>query len=298
MVASYRKMGNSELLAREALLEAKSLGADVALMRLTDLRVEPCKGCMACLFKGEECRIDDDVDFFLRELLKSDGVILASPTYILSPPGIVKMLLDRMIVLQHTQKIKELSKRRRVGAVMAVATNPEKWAPLTIPLLKTFLYTAQIRVVDAMIAEAAGPGEVLLDEETMKRARSLGAAVVKALEGQEVDRGETIGCPICHSSLIRLLGGNLVECPLCGIEGKLRLVDGEVRVEFPPEQLEKCRWTTAMAVRHTVEEILPTAKRYLENLQKIRSRMARYKKEDIAVVKPERQPKATENGGS
>ncbi|RLG62999.1 flavodoxin family protein, partial [archaeon] len=121
LVASYRKMGNSEVLAREALLAARELGAEVALIRLTDLHVEPCKGCMACLFKGEPCRIEDDVDWFMNQLLESDGVVLSSPTYILSPPGIVKMLIDRMIPLQDSDKIRELAERRRVGVAIGVA---------------------------------------------------------------------------------------------------------------------------------------------------------------------------------
>lgn len=41
-------------------MEAQRLGAEIDVLRLTDLRIEPCKGCMACIFKSEECKIQDD----------------------------------------------------------------------------------------------------------------------------------------------------------------------------------------------------------------------------------------------
>ncbi len=287
LVASYRRMGNSEVLLREALLEARRRGAEVAMIRLTDLRVEPCKGCMACIFKGEPCRIEDDVDFVLDEMEGSDGVILSSPTYMLSPPGIVKMLLDRMITLQEVEKIRALAEKRRFGAVIGVATNPEGWAPFTIPMLRTLLQAAQIRVVDSMMAAAAGPGEVLLDEAVMRRARLVGARLVDAIEGRLAETppdGST--CPLCKSNIIIWRGAGLVECPTCGIKGRVTMRNGEFNLEFPEEELEKCRWTPEMAIRHTVEEIMPTAARYLKNLGEIRRRVEKYESEPITVIKP------------
>ena len=60
LVGSYRRLGNTEVLVKEALMEAQRLGAEVDILRLTDLEIKPCKGCMACVFKQEECRIQDE----------------------------------------------------------------------------------------------------------------------------------------------------------------------------------------------------------------------------------------------
>ena len=288
LVASYRKMGNSEVLAREALLAARELGAEVALIRLTDLHVEPCKGCMACLFKGEPCRIEDDVDWFMNQLLESDGVVLSSPTYILSPPGIVKMLIDRMIPLQDSDKIRELAERRRVGVAIGVATNPREWAPFTLPMLKMFLQVAQIRVIGSMLVEAAGPGEVVLDEKAMNRARELGVALVDAIEGREVSEEQGIyACPACRCDLLRWLGNGTVECPLCGIKGKITMKNGKIAIEFPEEQINTCRWKPEMAIKHTQEEILPTATEYIKKLKLIKQKLSRYQEASIETLRPE-----------
>ncbi len=109
LVGSYRNLGNTEVLVKEALMESQHYGAEVDILRLTDLRIEPCKGCMACVFKEEECRIPDGWRTFLDKLAESDAVILGAPTYLLGPAGIIKMITDRNIAfqaeaLQHTGK--------------------------------------------------------------------------------------------------------------------------------------------------------------------------------------------------
>ena len=53
--------------------------------------------------------------------------------------------------------------------------------------------------------------------------------------------------------MITLNGTTTVECPVCGIEGKLT-VDGEkVNVTFSKEQQERARWTFAGLQEHFLE---------------------------------------------
>jgi len=48
LIGSARRWGNSEVLVREALLGAQKTGASTEMLRLTDLHIEPCTGCMRC----------------------------------------------------------------------------------------------------------------------------------------------------------------------------------------------------------------------------------------------------------
>jgi multimeric flavodoxin WrbA len=42
-------MGNSEILLKQALMEAEKLsGAEVEIIRLMDLTIKPCTGCESC----------------------------------------------------------------------------------------------------------------------------------------------------------------------------------------------------------------------------------------------------------
>ena len=102
-LACGRKMGNSEIVVKEALMGAKEAGADVEIMRLMDLHIKPCTGCEGCtgrIAKGQpaECVIkDDDMAFFMEKFGTFDGLIMGAPVYFMSPPGYLKMLGDRMI---------------------------------------------------------------------------------------------------------------------------------------------------------------------------------------------------------
>lgn len=44
-----------EVLVKEALMEAQRLGAEFDVLRLTDLEIEPCKGCIL-RFQTEDCK--------------------------------------------------------------------------------------------------------------------------------------------------------------------------------------------------------------------------------------------------
>ncbi|MHA2428215.1 MAG: flavodoxin family protein [Candidatus Hermodarchaeia archaeon] len=53
-----------------------------------------CGGCFACE-TNDECIVKDDVQTFQESLLMAPGFILATPVYLMGPPGRLKCLLDR-----------------------------------------------------------------------------------------------------------------------------------------------------------------------------------------------------------
>jgi len=48
-LACGRKMSNTEILVKEALMGAEETGAEVELVRLMDLNIKPCTGCNSCV---------------------------------------------------------------------------------------------------------------------------------------------------------------------------------------------------------------------------------------------------------
>ena len=69
-----RRMGNSELLLREALMAAEELRSDieVEILRIADLDIKPCAGCKRCLrFQGglSACIQKDDPPFFFETFM-------------------------------------------------------------------------------------------------------------------------------------------------------------------------------------------------------------------------------------
>jgi multimeric flavodoxin WrbA len=77
-------------------LEASG-GIETELVRLSDYRLEPCRGCKACFAKGEEfCPLHDDRDALLAKMKDADGVVFASPNYSFQVSGLMKLFLDRL----------------------------------------------------------------------------------------------------------------------------------------------------------------------------------------------------------
>ena len=274
LVASYRKWGNSEVLVRVALRAAGEEGADTELIRLTDVKIRPCKGCMACLFKGERCAIRDGMPELLDALTEADGLVIGAPTYMLGPPGVVKMATDRLIELMHPERLRALMAKRRASGILIAATEPEGWSPFTLPLLKLFCYACAAPPVDWAVAKASGPGEVALDEGALENAKRVGYNVVRALRGEDIERPEGV-CPTCGGRLLEFLGPDKVRCPLCGVEGRLVYEDGRFSVEFRPEALEKARWELENVLKHVREVVMPTRDRYLALLPKIREALGK-----------------------
>lgn len=75
---------------------------DFETVFLSDYRLEFCLGCKLCFDKGEgHCPLKDDRDILLEKLERSDGIILATPSYAFQVTGRMKNFLDRITFIFH-----------------------------------------------------------------------------------------------------------------------------------------------------------------------------------------------------
>jgi len=272
LVGSYRRLGNTEVLVKEALMEVQRLGADVDVLRLTDLKIEPCKGCMACVFKQEECKIPDDWRVFRDRLEASDAVIIGAPTYLLGPAGIVKMIMDRNIAFH----MRTLQGGAKPGVIIGVA-GIKSWEPFTMALLNVFMFTCGIRVVDQAIFYAQGPGEILLDEAAMERARKLGKSLFQAASRTVDDQiylGEPGVCPVCHQNLFSVKNG-VLECALCQARAKPEIINNEIKLFFDQESLRVHRWSEALFEKFS-SAVFDSGPRFLREKDEIKKKAEKY----------------------
>jgi len=81
----------------------QSLGdIEYEIVALSDYRIETCRGCKACIDKGEEfCPFKDDRDVLIEKIMASDGVVFASPIYSFQVSAIMKIFLDRLGFIFH-----------------------------------------------------------------------------------------------------------------------------------------------------------------------------------------------------
>ncbi|MFH1423221.1 MAG: flavodoxin family protein [Planctomycetota bacterium] len=106
IVASPRKGGNSDILADRAAECLSNSGVTVDKVYLSDININPCKGCLRCNILGR-CVQNDDFGSFLEKLTASDAVVISSPVYFYTIPGQLKTLIDRFRSVMHVSVLKE-----------------------------------------------------------------------------------------------------------------------------------------------------------------------------------------------
>ena len=128
---SPRKKGNSETLLRAVLKGVEAAGGEVELLRLCDLRIQPCIGCGGC-DKGGECVLEDDMQELYPKILGAQRLILASPIYFYGITAQAKGFVDRCQALWNRKRLQKEKGEwrkdpRRKGFLVAVAaTHGEK----------------------------------------------------------------------------------------------------------------------------------------------------------------------------
>jgi len=90
--------GNTALILEPFLAGIREAGAEVELLYMRRLTINPCFGCYYCwLKKPGECCQRDDMDTVGPKLTKADLMVLATPLYVDGMTGALKNLLDRTI---------------------------------------------------------------------------------------------------------------------------------------------------------------------------------------------------------
>lgn len=268
LVGSARLWGNSEIVVREALLGAQEEGAKVEMLRLTDLSIEPCNGCLRCAIREELCPLDDDMEWFLAKVRESDALVLSAPTYMLGPAAIVKLILDRLLML--TPCFMKGARPTKPGATIALSGRRDLRG-VTQPFLNALVMGLGFRLADSLYVHQPGPGEVSLDDEMMVRIHELGRRLALG-EGGKSPEGNI--CPSCYGDFFVLEGGK-ATCPLCGLEAAMELVDSQVRLTFDLG-VEPWPWSYAWQKEHVEEWIRPTVPRFLAHREEIKARRKRY----------------------
>jgi NAD(P)H-dependent FMN reductase len=169
LVGSSRRLGNTDVLVTEvARAAAVEDAASVRLLRLSDLRLLACTGCMACAFQdGGACPLEDDMEFVLAEMQAAQALILGAPAYGLLPPAPVKAWADRFLMALGRQKTSALK-----PAVVVGVAGLADWSRQLLPALNGLVMAFGYRLVDSLIAYAPGPGEVLLDPANVPELRN------------------------------------------------------------------------------------------------------------------------------
>lgn len=273
LVASQRKLGNTEILVKEALMGAEEEGAQVDMLRLTDYKILPCDGLAPCVFGNERCNLEDDFNFIVDKIFASDGLVFGTPCYILESTAIVKQLIDRVFSVNFR------SQARGKPAVIIVPYATRGWTPFAFLQPNILLLFLGMEVIDRALIQAQAMNEVVLYERALAKARSMGQELVRAIKSGDTSYcGEPGICPICHDRVLRVLRDDeTVECGVCGIRGKIALKGGKIQVHFSEEVIKKHRFTAENICRHFTYHIKPSRDYFTKTRAITKERRERYR---------------------
>ncbi|MBP3913640.1 MAG: flavodoxin family protein [Lachnospiraceae bacterium] len=282
-----RKNSNCDIVCKEALFGCREAdpNAEIRFVNTINMNIGRCRGCGACstaLEKGKDnvCIFKDDFQALEDEVRWADAIIVSAPVYTLTPTGQFKDFVDRFSCRHDVSAINwvldkrrsgempgdpddfpiERLRKRTVGFISVGGASTDNWTSFGTPLLQTFAMSAMMKVMGNYNANSMGTiGNPYLDDQLIENMHELGRRTVKGLNDESVEFFEPDNkpkgvCPFCHQRLITILPGTTkVECPVCGIEGQLSIVDGAIEVDFPEAQVARARGTFAGLREHTVE---------------------------------------------
>ena len=181
IVCSPRRAGNTEILVNQALEGAKETGAKIDLLRISEMEIAACDGCLTCHNSGE-CRIKDDMQEVYGRLLAADGIIIGSPVYFWSVSAQAKTFMDRTYALRYpSHKL-----RNKVGGAIAVAGR--RGGVKALSVINNFLLGHDMLATGLGISGyGTKKGEIRRDERAMKGARSLGRQVTQLIMATKRD---------------------------------------------------------------------------------------------------------------
>jgi hypothetical protein len=239
--------------------------------------------------KGQQivCIIKDDYAKVREAILDADAIIVAAPVYVLAPTGQLKNLTDRLgpandraaVTREYYKRVdpipdpadpRFLKQRDQTGIVEPLDIRVMKkwhvayisvggardhhWVSLGIPQMKFFGFPLNMNLVDEVDIHGAH-GPTPRTRMFMDRTEKLGHNVAAALgkHPREVMYcGDDSGvCPTCHGRMITVTRGTNVECPVCGITGKLTIENGAIKVRFPLAEQDRSRFAFGGLLEHT-----------------------------------------------
>jgi uncharacterized Zn finger protein (UPF0148 family) len=264
---------------------ARAQGAAVQMIRLTGLHLQSCTGCMRCVIGGRDCRLEDDMDWLIDAIQAADGLVLAAPTYFLGPAAVIKLVLDRLLMV--TGRIEEALPPPRPAVTIATA-GLDDWRGVTLPYLNAMVAAFGFRPIESLTAIAPGPGEALLDKELMAQILAT---------GQRLGRGELEPapappnvCPVCRCDSFTLKDSRAI-CPICGQEAALEQEGGEAKLRFDrvasaQDGGTEHRWTPEGLRKHMTEWVMATGPRFMARRAEIKTRRRPYRQVEIEWLCP------------
>jgi multimeric flavodoxin WrbA len=305
-ISGGSKNGNNDAMAKEALMGAQEMGAEIEFVHLLDLNIKPCTGCIACvksLMQGGlgDCAIKDDYQWLYNKILDADGVIIAMPIYEKGTPGVFRTLQDRMCGPANDTGTNFIAKKIAEEQGKA-GPDPRKFAKKYVSYISIggsdwftsmacdMAMTAMSPMWNVVQNEIFSWSKcIVVNDESVEKCHQIGVNLAKTIADPDNYKylSEPGICPICHCRNFYIHSDNsTAECEVCGMQGKLEIHDGKLSFSFPQEKLALAHTTLSGKMKHMDDMYgVETALMEAEQTDKFKERKKKYR-EFIQGSKP------------
>ena len=284
-ISGGTKNGSNDAMAKEALMGAQEAGAEIEFVRLLDLNLKACTGCIACvnsLMSGGngDCVIKDDFRWLDDKILDADGVIFVMPIFEQAAPGIMNVLQDRLAGPGHdtgTNTVagfiaKEMGKpgpdprKFKKKAVSFISIGGSDWCTRISADMNNVAMCGMWTVIDDELFQWSK--SIVLDDAAVAKCHAVGVHIANAAKDLDaaVYQGDPGVCPLCHCRNFYLDPNGTAVCEVCGMVGELKMVDNRYAFVVEPEQYQHA---------HT---LMPGKMKHMEDIGRNEGKLAAEKK--------------------
>ncbi len=174
-----RRHGNSEQLLDACIDGARRAGADVTKVVVATYGLSPCRGCNACSLTGE-CVIADRMREIYPLIDSADAVVIGSPVFFATVPGVLKVFYDRMQPYWARRHVlKEEPGPRRPGAYLMArgGGDPFGFDAAEMTTRSVFAVLGIDVVGEVKVEGVDSPSDIGRRPEALSEARDLGLTI-------------------------------------------------------------------------------------------------------------------------
>ena len=187
IAGSPRRHGNSELLLDALVRGVEAAGGRTAKLVAAEADARPCRGCNACSKNGV-CIQRDGMDAVYAELDKAEAVVVATPVFFATVPGVLKIVFDRFQPYWARRHVlgEPAPQHKRPGAALIVGGGGDPYGTgCAITAIRSAF--AALGVSAETVFECVGvdaASDIISRPEALRRAEQIGVQLVDQVLAQ------------------------------------------------------------------------------------------------------------------
>jgi multimeric flavodoxin WrbA len=161
--------------------------ANIKVMQLAELRIDPCAVCADCGKRPFECLIEDDFTSIFNEMKLAGGIIISSPYYVIVPSKL-QAFIERLAFLNRNTQIHNPETFSHPLAdkpcgLLAVAMTGEYFSGPLLDHLAKVVHRHRMKLITTEVypwTGVCGKEPINEDLDAIKNARILGQMVARS----------------------------------------------------------------------------------------------------------------------